>query len=130
MQFTFDFSLAANRSKYPDVANVDNALVVVAVTDHFVIGERRSSIVVRLVDSLKKSKPNIEAKYDLASLGEVESITGPFDDPPTWMVSYKESVLAKAGDRINQKPKTAEVAAGPGYPLYHENGSRRPTKNR
>ena len=58
-----------------------------------------------LVDSLKTSKPNIEAKYDLASLGEVESITGPFDDPPRWTVSYKEQVLAKVGDRINRKPK-------------------------
>jgi hypothetical protein len=105
MQSRFDFSLAANRSKYPDVANVENALVVVAVTDHFVIGERRSSIVVRLIDSLKKSKPDIQEEYDLASLGEVGSISEPFDDPPRWTVSYKERVFAKAGDRINQKPK-------------------------
>jgi hypothetical protein len=69
------------------------------------IGERRSSIVVRLIDSLKKSKPDIREEYDLASLGEVGSISGPFDDPPRWTVSYKERVLAKAGDRINQKLK-------------------------
>lgn len=105
MQSRFDFSLAANRSKYPNVANVENALVVVAVTDHFVIGERRSSIVVRLIDSSKKGKPDIQEEYDLASLGEVDSISGPLVDPPRWMVSYKERVLAKAGDQINQKPK-------------------------
>jgi hypothetical protein len=105
MQSRFDFSPAANRSKYPDVANVENALVVVAVTDHFVIGERRSSIVVRLIDPSKNGKPDIQEEYDLASLGEVDSISGPLDDPPRWMVSYKERVLAKAGDQINRKPK-------------------------
>jgi hypothetical protein len=87
------------------MANVENALVVVAVTDHFVIGERRSSIVVRLIDSSKKGKPDIQEEYDLASLGEVDSISGPLGDPPRWMVSYKERVLAKAGGQINQKPK-------------------------
>jgi hypothetical protein len=103
MPSRLDLSLAADRSKYPDVAIVENALVVVAVTDHFVIGERRSSIVVRLIDSLKKSKPDIQGEYDLASLGEVGSVSGPFDDPPSWMVSYKGKVTAKKGDRIKAK---------------------------
>jgi hypothetical protein len=39
----------------------------------------------------------------LAALGEVESIHGPFCNPPGWMLSYNRKVSANHGDRI--KPK-------------------------
>jgi len=51
----------------------------------------------------KHARPDIQAQYDLASLGEVERVYGPCCDPPRWMVSYKETVSAKKGDRINPK---------------------------
>ena len=51
----------------------------------------------------KNATPDIQTEYDLASLGEVESIHGPFCDPPRWMVSYKGKVSAEKGDWIRQK---------------------------
>jgi len=73
-------------------------LVILAVTEESVIGEKRSSLVVRLLDPRKNTVPDIHAAYDLASLGEVDRIIGPYDDPLTWMVSYKGKVLAKKDD--------------------------------
>jgi hypothetical protein len=78
-------------------------LVIVAVSEESVIGEKRSSVVVRLLDPRKNAVPDIHAEYDLASLGEVESIIGPYDDPLTWMVRYKGEVSAKKGDVIKLK---------------------------
>jgi hypothetical protein len=78
-------------------------LTIVAVTDEFVIGEKHSSVVVRLLDPRKNAVPDIQTKYDLASLGEVESIIGPYDDPLTWMVRYKGEVSAKKGAVIKLK---------------------------
>lgn len=78
-------------------------LVIVAVTEESVLGEKRSCLVVRLFDPRKNTVPNIQAEYDLASLGEVDRIIGPYDDPLTWMVSYKGKVPAKKGDRIVAK---------------------------
>ena len=46
---------------------------------------------------------DIQAEYDLAALGEVESVHGPFCNPPKWMVSYKGKVSAKHCDRIQPK---------------------------
>jgi hypothetical protein len=43
------------------------------------------------------------AEYDLASLGEVESVTRPYGDPPKWTLEYKERGPAESGALI--KPK-------------------------
>ena len=37
---------------------------------------------------------NLQAEYDLVSLGEVESVTRPYGDPLKWTVEYKERVPA------------------------------------
>jgi hypothetical protein len=58
---------------------------------------------VLLFPSLKNAKPQIQAEYDLAFVGEVESVHGPFSDPPKWMVIYKDKVSAKKGARIRPK---------------------------
>jgi len=47
---------------------------------------------------------NLQAEYDLASLGEVESVSRPHGDPPKWTVEYKERVSAKPGALIKAKP--------------------------
>ena len=47
---------------------------------------------------------NLQAEYDLASLGEVESVSRPHGDPPKWTVEYKERVLAKPGALNKAKP--------------------------
>ena len=46
---------------------------------------------------------NPQAEYDLASLGEVESVSRPHGDPPKWTVEYKERVSAKQGALIKAK---------------------------
>ena len=74
--------------------------MIVAVTEQFIFGEERSSVVIRLLDPRKKTVPDIQEEYDLVSLGEVDRIVGPYDDPLTWMVNYKGKVSAKKGDRI------------------------------
>jgi len=76
----------------------EGVLMVHAVMDR-PIGQG-SLVEVLLFDPWKGARSNIHAEYDLASLGEVESIHGPFCDPPRWMVSYKEKVSAKQHDRI------------------------------
>jgi hypothetical protein len=77
-------------------------LIILNVTDR-PVGRNGSLVEVLLFQPQQDARPEIQAKYDLASLGEVESIHGPYCDPPRWMVSYKGIVLAKKGDQI--KPK-------------------------
>ena len=62
-----------------------------------------SLVEVLLFDPWRGARTDIQAEYNLASLGEVESINGPFCNPPRWMVSYKEKVSAKQGYRIQSK---------------------------
>ena len=73
---------------------------------HAVMGRligKGSLVEVVLLDPWKRATPDIQAEYDLASLGEVDSIHGPFCNPPRWMVSYKGNVSAECGDRIQSK---------------------------
>ena len=76
----------------------EGVLIVHAVTDR-PIG-KGSLVEVLLLDPWKGARADIQAEYDFARLGEVESIHGPFCYPPRWMVSYKGKVSAKHGDRI------------------------------
>ena len=76
-------------------------LIVNAVMDRLI--GKGSLVEVLLLDPWKGAGADIQAEYDLAVLGEVESVHGPFCNPPRWMVSYKGKVSAKHGDRI--KPK-------------------------
>jgi hypothetical protein len=79
-------------------------LVVVMVTNKAAIGEKGSLVEVELVHFRNDFKPkNLEAEYDLASLGEVERVRGHYGDPLKWMVEYKGKVSAKRGVQI--KPK-------------------------
>ena len=57
-------------------------LVILAVTDR-PIGEG-SLVEVLLFIPSKDPIPELQAEYDLTSLGEVESIHGPYCDPPRW----------------------------------------------
>ena len=78
-----------------------SVLAILTVTDRPVgVG---SLVEVVLCHPEKNATPDIQMEYDLASLGEVESIHGPFCDPPRWMVSYKGQVSAEKGDWIRQK---------------------------
>jgi hypothetical protein len=79
----------------------EGVLIVSAITDR-PIGEG-SLVEVLLYLPWKYPIPVFPTEYDLASLGEVESIQGPFCDPPRWMVSYKGKVSAEKGDRIQPK---------------------------
>ena len=56
-----------------------------------------------LYDPWKGARSDIQAEYDLAALGEVESIYGPFCHPPKWMVRYKERISGKRGHWIRPK---------------------------
>lgn len=78
-------------------------LVVLTVADQSATGRKGSTVEFLLFPSLENAKPQIQAEYDLASLGEVESVHGPFSDPPRWTVFYKGKVSAKKGAWI--KPK-------------------------
>jgi hypothetical protein len=51
-----------------------SALVIFSITDHFVIGEKRSNVLIRLIHSLRRAKPDIQDDSDLALLGEVGSV--------------------------------------------------------
>jgi hypothetical protein len=73
-------------------------LMVHAVMDRHIAGG--SLVEFLLYDPWKGARSDIQAEYDLAALGEVESIYGPFCNPPRWMVSYIGNVSAKHGDRI------------------------------
>ena len=78
-----------------------SVLAVLTVTDRPVgVG---SLVEVVLRHPQKNARPDIQTAYDLASLGEVESIHGPFCDPPRWMVSYKGKVSAEKGDWVKLK---------------------------
>jgi hypothetical protein len=79
-----------------------SVLAIVSVTDRPIVG-KGSLVEVVLCHPRKNATPDIQTEYDLASLGEVESIHGPFCDPPRWMVSYKGKVSAEKGDSIRQK---------------------------
>ena len=76
-------------------------LIVHAVADR-PIGEG-SILEVLLLDPWRGARSDIQVKYDLTSLGEVDSIHGPYGNPPRWMVSYKGKVSAKKGTRIQSK---------------------------
>ena len=77
-------------------------LIILAVINRSVDAEG-SLVEVLLVHPEKDARPDIQVEYDLASLGEVERIYGPYCDPPRWMVSYKGNVSAKKGTWINLK---------------------------
>jgi hypothetical protein len=79
-----------------------SVLAILSVTDR-PVGGKGSLVEVVLCHPRKDSRPDIQAEYDLASLGEVESIHGPYCDSPRWMVSYKGKVSAETGYWI--KPK-------------------------
>jgi len=85
----------------PPMKASNGILVILAVTDR-PIGEG-SLVEVLLFIPSKDPIPELQAEYDLTSLGEVESIHGPYCDPPRWMVTYKAKVLVKKGDRIKAK---------------------------
>jgi len=76
-------------------------LTISAVTDR--LTGKGSLVEVLLFDPWRGARSDIQAEYDLASLGEVESVHGPFCDPPRWMVTYKGKVSGKHGDRIRPK---------------------------
>ena len=81
-----------------------SALMILMVTDQSVIGGKGSLVEVQLFYPLTDATPeNLQAEYDLASLGEVERVRGYYGDPLKWMVEYKGKVSAKRGDQI--KPK-------------------------
>ena len=61
-----------------------------------------------LYDAWKGARSDIQTEYDLAALGKVESIHGPFWNPPRWMVSYKEKISAKHGHRIQPKEQKGD----------------------
>ena len=85
----------------PPVKASQGVLIILNVADR-PVGRNGSLVEVLLFQPRQDAKPEIQAKYDLASLGEVESIHGPYCNPPRWMVSYKGIVLAKKGDRIKR----------------------------
>jgi hypothetical protein len=76
-------------------------LIVHAVADR-PIGEG-SILEVLLLDPWRGARSDIQVKYDLTSLGEVDSIHGPYGNPPRWMVSYKGKVSAEKGYRFQSK---------------------------
>jgi len=83
-------------------------LIVHAVMDR-PIG-KGSLVEVLLFDFWRGAGSDIQAEYDLAALGEVEDIHGPFCNPPRWMVSYREKVSANHGDRIQLKKQKENQA--------------------
>ena len=82
----------------------ESALMILMVTDRSVTGGKGSLVEVQLFHPLSDVAPkNLQAEFDLASLGEVESVRGPCGDPPKWTVEYKGKVSAKKGDPIKLK---------------------------
>jgi len=84
-------------------------LIVHAVMDRLI--GKGSLVEVVLFDPWQGATSDIQAEYDLAALGEVEDIHGPFCNPPRWMVSYREKVSANHGDRIQPKKQKENVAS-------------------
>ena len=102
---SFIFKMKSFQILASDISSYDtmpqSVLAVLTVTDRPVgVG---SLVEVVLCHPQKNARPDIQTEYDLASLGEVESIHGPFCDPPRWMVSYKGKVSAEKGDWIRLK---------------------------
>jgi len=89
----------------------EGMLMVHAVTDRPIA--EGSLVEVVLLDPWKRATPDIQAEYDLAALGQVEDIHGPFCNPPRWMVSYKGNVSAECGDRIQSKLDRPVTGKGP-----------------
>ena len=87
----------------------EGMLIVHAVMDRLI--GKGSLVEVLLLDPWKGATSDIEAEYDLAALGEVEDIHGPFCNPPRWMVSYREKVSADHGDRIQPKKQNKNAAS-------------------
>ena len=82
-----------------------SALMILRVMDQTAAGGNGSLVEVELLHSRLCFRPeNLQAEYDLASLGEVESVSRPHGDPPKWTVEYKERVSAKPGALIKAKP--------------------------
>jgi len=79
-----------------------SVLAILTVTDRPAEG-KGSLVEVVLCHPRKDARPDIQAEYDLASLGDVESIHGPYCEPPRRMVSYKGKVSAEKGDWIKLK---------------------------
>jgi len=77
-------------------------LIILVVMNRPVDG-KGAQVEVLLFHPDKDARPDIQAEYDLASLGEVESVDGPYDAPPRWIVRYKGKVSAKKGNWINPK---------------------------
>ena len=87
----------------------EGMLIVHAVMDRLI--GKGSLVEVLLFDPWKGATSDIQAEYDLAALGEVEDIHGPFCNPPRWMVSYREKVSVEVGDRIQPKKQKENVAS-------------------
>ena len=81
-----------------------SALMVLRVRDQTAAGGNGSLVEVELLHSrLCLGPENLQAEYDLASLGQVESVSRPHGDPPKWTVECKERVSAKPGALIKAK---------------------------
>ena len=81
-----------------------SALMILRVMDQKAARGNGSLVEVELLHSRLCFRPeNLQAEYDLASLGEVESVSRPHGDPPKWTVEYKERVSAKPGALIKAK---------------------------
>ena len=101
---TRNFQILPNRFRVCLMKEDQSALMILMVTDQSVIGGKGSLVEVQLFHPLTDAKPeNLQAEYDLASLGEVESVSRPYGDPPQWTLEYKERVSAKPGALIKAK---------------------------
>jgi len=80
-----------------------SALMILRVTDQ-TAGGSGSLVEVELLHFRRCFRPqNLQAEYDLASLGEVESVSRPYGDPPKWTLEYKERVSAEPGALIQPR---------------------------
>jgi hypothetical protein len=59
----------------------ESALAILTIMDR-PVGRKGSLVEVVLCHPQKEARPDIQVEYDLASLGEVDSIHGPYGDPP------------------------------------------------
>jgi hypothetical protein len=72
--------------------------LILMVMDQTAAGGNGSLAEVELLHSRLCFRPeNLQAEYDLASVGEVESVSRPHGDPPKWTVEYKERLFGQAG---------------------------------
>jgi hypothetical protein len=100
-----DLSFSGHKeSGVTDSYKSQGVLIVLTVIKRPVDG-KGSLVEVLLVHPEKDARPDIQVEYDLASLGEVECVYGPYCDPPRWMVCYYGKVSAKKGNWINPKVK-------------------------